>query len=665
MNAFRKSLLATIAVGFVAGPLFAAVQPSREELRCARRWADARFGQNGGEPPFSFVYAGKPSSGFLKSWNRERSEEKIDRNRRRFTLSYTDPATGLVLRCEGVRYNDYPTVEWTVHLKNTGAVDSPIISDIQALDTTLERDSQGEFTLHHFNGTTVSAEDYRPFETILGPKENKSFISRDGRPCGTSFPYFNLAWPGRGVIIVVGWPGQWAARFERDEGTAMRVAAGLESMRFKLLPGEEVRTPLIVMQFYTGDWIRAQNIWRRWMIAHNVPRPGGKLPPPQMTPCSSHQFAEMINANEENQKLFIDRYLEEGLKLDYWWMDAGWYICGGAWQTTGTWEVDTQRFPRGLRAISDHAHKKGVKIITWFEPERVAPDTWIQKNHPEWLFGIGLYKLLNLGNPDALQWLTDHIDRLITEQGIDLYRQDFNIDPLSHWRSNDSEDRQGITEIKYVTGYLAYWDELRRRHRDMLIDSCASGGHRNDLESMRRAIPLLRSDYIFEPVGQQCHTYGLSFWLPFHGTGVKALDAYGFRSTMCSGIIPCWDVRRTDIDYGLLRRLTTQWREIASNYYGDYYPLTPYSLDNSRWIVWQFDRPEAGRGVVQAFRRADCADDSITVNLRGLDPKASYSLTDVDTDVVRRMNGEELMIKGIEIRLTDKPAAAVITYRGN
>ena len=37
---------------------------------------------------------------------------------------------------------------------------------------------------------------------------------------------------------------------------------------------------------------------------------------------------------------------------------------------------------------------------------------------------------LNLGNPQAREWLTDHIDKLLTEQGIDLYRQDFNMDPL-------------------------------------------------------------------------------------------------------------------------------------------------------------------------------------------------------------------------------------------
>ena len=72
-------------------------------------------------------------------------------------------------------------------------------------------------------------------------------------------------------------------------------------------------------------------------------------------------------------------------------------------------------------------------------------------------------------------------------------------------------------------GFLDYWDELRRRHPDMLIDTCASGGRRNDLETLRRAVPLLRSDLILEPTAQQNHTYGIASWIPFYGTGINAL----------------------------------------------------------------------------------------------------------------------------------------------
>jgi alpha-galactosidase len=439
---------------------------------------------------------------------------------------------------------------------------------------------------------------------------------------------------------------------------------------FKLLPGEEVRTPLIALQFWQGgDWIRAQNIWRRWMIAHNVPRPGGKLPSPQFAATSSHAFQEMQNANEENQKMFIDRYLAEGLKLDYWWMDAGWYPFKEGWFNTGTWEPDPKRFPNGLRAVSDYAHSKGVNIVTWFEPERVQPGTWLYENHHEWLIGPeGQQKLFNFGNPQALQWMTDHVDQLIKEQGIDLYRQDFNTEPLSYWRGNDTPDRQGITENKYVSGYLAYWDELRRRHPNMLIDSCAGGGRRNDLETMRRAVPLTRSDYLLEiepgePLSQQSQTYGIALWIPYFGTGINGRDAYTFRSQMCPALAGSWDMRHKDFDYDEMRRLIGQWRAVANYFYGDYYPLTRYSLDNNVWLAWQFDRQDLAEGMIEAFRRSGAPYDCARFQLKGLDPDRRYSVTDLDRQTTAEYPGRELMEKGLQIQLVDRPASALLVYK--
>ena len=218
-------------------------------------------------------------------------------------------------------------------------------------------------------------------------------------------------------------------------------------------------------------------------------------------------------------------------------------------------------------------------------------------------------RLFNLGDPAARRWLTEHVDKLLTEQGIDLYRQDFNIDPLGFWRAADAEDRRGIAENKHVCGYLAYWDELRRRHPNMLIDSCASGGRRNDLETMRRAVPLWRSDYAFEPIGHQCMTYGISLWLPYHGTGTvanaaapyygggrTAVEPYAFWSNAAPSLGSGIDVRVRQIDYDTLRRLYRQWRQLSEFYYADFYPLTPYTQDNHAWIAWQFNDPERARG---------------------------------------------------------------------
>lgn len=623
----------------------------------------------GTELPFRFTFDGKPSTAFLDTWKTTREARNLDALRTEYRLNWADPATGLEVRCSAVEYHDFPTIEWTIHFRNSGSKETPVIADIRPLDMSMQRfpwptSDWSEFRLHHHTGSPCTPTDYRPFATSLSPEKVLRFAPSGGRPSDSVLPYFNLELPtSEGLILAVGWPGQWVADFTRDAHAGIRLRAGQERTHFVLHPGEEVRTPLIVLQFWKGDWVRAQNIWRQWMLVHNLPHPGGTPPPPHLAACSSHQFGEMIHADEDNQRLFIDRYIDEGIHLDYWWMDAGWYVNKTGWPNTGTWEVDKKRFPHGLRAITDHGHDRDVKSIVWFEPERVTPGTRLYEEHPDWLLGRdGEQKLLDLGNPDARQWLTEHVDSLIREQGIDLYRNDFNIDPLPFWRANDTPDRQGVTEIRYVDGFLAWWDELRRRHPHMLIDTCASGGRRNDLETLRRAVPLLRSDYIFEPVSQQLHTYGIAFWIPFHGTGLTGTDPYTFRSQMCPALNACYDVRRRDIDYALLRRLVKQWREIAPFYFGDYYPLTPYSTGHETWMAWQFHRPDRGTGMVQVFRRDESIYESARLRLRGLNPAAKYRVHDIGTDSSTVQAGHDLMQQGLHVVMEKQPGARVIVY---
>ena len=826
-------------------------------------WVREHFESSVRALPFSFTYNGRPAAGLMPGWQGRSDVRRLDSRRTRMTLVRTDPRTGLEVRCEAIAYRDFPAVEWTVHLKNVGRSDTPIIENLQALDCDFQRTGDHEFLLHHNVGSPASRSDYMPLETPLGPGTSKRVSAAGGRPTNSDLSYFNVACGDQGTIVVVGWPGQWAADFERDAGRGLRIRAGQALTHFKLHPGEEARTPLIVLLNWTGDWIDGQNHWRRWMMAHGMPKPGGHLPQPIMPASSSRAYREMIGANEANQIMHIDRYLEERLKIDFWWMDAGWYVQKEGWPQVGTWEVDKARFPNGFKPISDHAHKRGVKILVWFEPERVAPGTWLSDTHPEWLlnplkalearrssklgtqepcvvynigeerlswngitweprsvsfhpgphgeysvvrftapatgdyrfdgafagidektttdvhvlgggaaqfdglinlggqgrrapfngsvhlnagealdfavgYGNGSYEydstgieatvtgpdgvrhraaseygggawsygflkpgprpdassfvpydvrarsgangnqLLDLGNPKAWKWLVEHIDKLIVDNGIDLYRQDFNMDPLSFWRANDAPDRQGITENKHVVGYLAYWDELRRRHPNMLIDSCASGGTRNDLETMRRAVPLWRSDYAYEPIGHQGMTYGISMWLPFHGTGtVAAVDApyygggvtpvqpYAFWSNAAPSLGSGIDIREKALDYGSLRRLFGEWRDVSRYYYGDYYPLTPYSQAEDAWIGWQFNRPESGDGVVMAFRRGKAADDVEPLKLRGLEPTATYVVTVVDGGEgfgERRWSGMELMSVGLPATLKARPAAAVYKY---
>ncbi len=210
-----------------------------------------------------------------------------------------------------------------------------------------------------------------------------------------------------------------------------------------------------------------------------------------------------------------------------------------------------------------------------------------------------------------------------------------------------------------MSGYLGFWDGLLAHHPGLLIDSAQT---RDDLETLRRAVPLYRDDNSGEALNEQCHTYGLALWLPFYGTGFEKLSTYIARSLMGPDMTLACDVRKKDFDWDLLRKVVAQWREVVPYYFGDYYPLTPYSLKRSVWMAWQFNRPESGDGMVQAFCRTESSYRSAELRLRGLDPTATYVLTDLDSRQSQQLKGSDLMDKGLVVEMTQSPQAVVITY---
>jgi alpha-galactosidase len=682
-----------------------AIVPRTEEFAAAEDMWKAYFGPDSNAWPFSFALDGQ--SVLPADWQCSRQERRLDDQRDELVLTATQPTHGLEVRCVAVRYRDFPVVEWTVHLRQTDAGPSPLISDLMGLDAEWQHGEKTGFLLRSFRGDDHEQRNiYEPTVTNMWPGRRMDFAPTswsgtvpDGRSSTGAFPYFAIEEAGsgdfaarpvkRGLLLAIGWPGRWRAEFARDDKAGIRIRAGQDQTRFRLKPGESFRSPLIAILFFEGgDRIRTQNLWRRWMIAHNVPRLNGKLPPPMLEASSCGYLDEMTKADEANQIEHINRHLAARLPITHWWMDAGWYPCWlenrqkNAWWITGTWEPDRKRFPRGLRAIADHAHRNNVNTIVWFEPERVAPDTWLAKERPQWLlirpkmalpgavnswvnFQLqGESSLLDLGNDDARQWLIERVSSLIRSEGIDVYRQDFNINPLPNWRLNDPPEREGMAENLHTRGYLAFWDALRERFPGVLLDSCASGGRRNDLETMRRSVTLHPTDHPYDdlPV-KQCLRHTLFQWMPFFGGPVLPLsqvDVCAFRSTMGLSTVIGFDLRQKH-DLDLLRKLTAEWHKIAPCFYGDFYPLTSYSLADDVWMAWQFHRPAENDGVVQVFRRPASPHESAVMPLLGIDPSCTYEITDFDEAAPARKNGADL-IAGLRVTMPEGPSARTVYY---
>jgi len=646
---------------------------SSEEMKIKSEWSRSHLQKTDAGIPFSFLYGGKNFSELLQNWKYKAGTNQIDKNRTKHSQVWTDPQTGLEVRFEAVEYTDYPVVEWTVYFKNTGTDNTPVLKDIQGLDVAFQQEGNNGFVLHGIKGDYCTADSFEPFSDTLAMGSVKTFAPPSGSGKSTDgpegWPYYNLQMSGEGVIIVVGWPGQWASSFSRDASGRLTVKAGQQLTNCYLKPGEEIRTPLISLLFWQkSDVADAQNLWRHYYLAHIIPYIDG-------TPQQPTLQIQVGGAAKDTS--CVKEFIKAGIKPDICWRDANWYPTDngpykkeeGLWLNTGTWEIDTTRYPEGFRPFSDFVHQHGMQFLLWFEPERVGnPDSWLGKNHPEWLLpGTTHGALLDEGNPVAWSWLVNHVDSMIKSQGLNWYREDMNGGgPLPAWRKNDAADRQGITENMYVQGHLAYWDELKRRNPHLRIDACASGGRRNDLETMKRAVPLLRSDFQWDWMdnlirGNQGQTYGLSSWLPFQGTGVYAYDPYSMRSFYMAGF---GMGHLTSENTAAQQQAYSECAKIApAMLFGDYYPLTPYSVDVNHWIAWQFDRPEEGTGVIQAFRRDSCEEAVKVFPLKGLDEKTQYEFINFDTQKPAILTGKEVTEKGLNIEISDKPGSAIISYK--
>ncbi|MEW6750313.1 MAG: glycoside hydrolase family 36 protein [Candidatus Latescibacterota bacterium] len=654
-------------------------------------------------PPLSFTYGGTPSARLLPAWPRRASGDDGHRQ-----LVFSEPGGPLQVTVEGRRLAVPPgpggpqAVDWVVWLENVGTGETQLLEDVLPLDLGMPFPPPRRLRLHHANGSLCQEDDFLPRLTELRPGASLTLAPQGGRSSNGVLPFMDLQDPDGGTVIAVGWSGQWSACFTRDE-KEVRVRAGMERTRLRLRPGERIRTPRILLLPWEGPHeVEGTNALRRLLLAHYLPRrAGGELAWPPVAQCLQFHYYVTGEAGEHLEMRALPRAAQLG--IDAYWVDACWYgRSPNWWEAVGTWTPYEGRFPRGLRPIAEAAHAAGMKFVLWFEPERVRPGTDIDVEHPEFLLRLRedpSNSLFDLGNPAARQWLTDLLSARICEYGIDVYRQDFNFDPLPYWRAADEPERQGIHEIGHVLGLYRMWDELRARHPHLTIDNCASGGRRIDLETVSRALPLWASDFpdiggvSCGPrlhIGSQCINAGLARWTPFLGSGVWNFSPYSVRSAGIGGWTfgvhleegdfpaddaPEWipPAQVAGRGVGLLSDgfpmelasgAVQEHKAIRPFFTGDFYPLVPITVDDHDWCAWQFHRRDLEAGIALFFRRHRSPFPCIRVGLEGVDAEGWYELTfsqGYTPGPPRRVRGRDLA--ALDVEIPQMPGSVLVRYQ--
>ncbi len=350
-------------------------------------------------------------------------------------------------------------------------------------------------------------------------------------------------------------------------------------------------------------------------------------------------------------------------------MDAGWYEYTEAWHDgVGNWIADPKRFPEGLKPLADSMTARNKKFLLWYEPERVRENTYLYNEamkHQNWIVKRDNDLLWNLADDGACKFLSQYIAQSMVNNGVSVYRQDFNFSPLVYWEDADKNfygGRKGICENHYVTNLYKYLDCLLDTVDGLIIDNCASGGKRLDIEMTRRSIPLWRSDYncgaadgsIKEDVleATQSMTYGLSFWLPYSGTNRYFHSEYASRSAILTN----------QSVYEPSPEEYNKYAEVSEYMTKNYYPVQFGGLELGKYHAMQFGDGTEGAAVI--YKREKTESSQFTLKLNGLEPDKEYKITDIDKPGFSSLyTGKQLMESGMQLNITETPKAAVIFYK--
>jgi len=647
--------------------------------------------------PFSFVYDGTAYTGFPAAMFRQVEHRRSIQGRKvgnLFVLRSGDLQVTVDTAC----YTGYGAYEWTVWFENIGTRNTGIIRDMRAADMIF---AGARPVLKGILGDHENH--YRPYATELA-EAPVQFRSDKGRPTHIWFPYFNLEHGDGGTLIALGWGGTWEARFTAEgQGRTRFTASGTNGLCTYLKPGERIRSPLMAFLPYAGrDEDHATNLWRRWFLDCNLPRLNAKGDP--VRPFSTTWLAAdtglpnsdgSISERHTTWKPSLEKMFSEGIRFDYRWFDAGWYCAPDGstvpsdwYGTIGTWAIDPVKWPgETFRESVDFAHAHAMKTFVWFEPERVTHVDDLVRNwgyRRAWAIDCGGAIASNIGDPACFDWTLGRILAFMQRHDVDMYREDNNSDPRKAWdalSALEGADRIGIVENKSVVAHYRLWDGIldfcARTGKDTFVDSCASGGGRNDLESLRRGIPFMRSDYDRTTIAMRL-SQGTAFlrWVPFHGSicteqdNQVAVDGrrdpYILRASYCPilNLSAQW-VQDPQTDFALIRAGLSEWASVRDLLLKDFYLLTPWqgSTDRAHWTSYVFFDPEQSRGVLFAFRKEEAPEAAYIHRLTMLDPARTYELRDADTGVLGSFTGHELATSGLTVTHPLPRSAALIHIR--
>lgn len=295
------------------------------------------------------------------------------------------------------------------------------------------------------------------------------------------FPFAAMEDTGRGVTwaVQLACPSSWQIEVTRRFG-APALTAGLADYEYghwakTLTPGERFETPEAYLTAAQGE---AEAVSQRLLDIHRQNWVGKNAP----LPVVFNEYCTTWGCPSHENMMRLTHALT-GHDIDYVVMDCGWYGREGVgWSDCGgDWLPNDALFPDGIRATADGIHAAGFKAGIWFEPETCAQKSAMNERTELLLTRSGRVidtanrRFLDLRKDEVRAYLQTRMIDLLRDAGFDYVKIDYN-DCIG--LGCDSEDGlgEGLRQNQQET--LALFRGMQAQLPGLMLENCASGGHR-------------------------------------------------------------------------------------------------------------------------------------------------------------------------------------------